>query len=150
MTNVHFFGNIWWRKVNNDFLFWNFREIKTLNEFVNFRFYQLILDSNLQETFFIGLNWTNNVVFKIVINDLLGKLYNGFASEGSSFFFILVHVKFLHGVWWDVFTFVFRAILHGDLTFDTRESFLNDFFKSILDKSWDKFSFCLHCKSWVY
>jgi len=144
MTNVHFFGNVWWREVNYNLLLWNLGEMKALDKFVNFRFDKLILDSDLQESFFIGFNGSNDIVFKEVFYNFFSKLYDSFASKSSSFFFIFVHVKLFHGVWRDIFTFVFGTVLQCNFAFNTWEGFSNDFFESVLDKSGDKFGLGLH------
>lgn len=74
MANVHLFSDVRRREIHNNFLFWNLWEVKTLDKFINFRLYQSILNSDLEETFFISFDGTDNVILEVVIHNFLGKL----------------------------------------------------------------------------
>jgi hypothetical protein len=61
-------------------------------------FNKLLLDFDLEETFFIGLDSANDIVFEEVFDDFLGKLNDSFTTESSAFLFIFVHIEVLHGI----------------------------------------------------
>lgn len=146
MTNMHLFGNVWWWKINNYSLLWNFWEIQSSNKLIDFRFNELILNFYLQKSFFIRFNWTNNVIFKLIIYNFLSEFDNSFATKRCSLFFVFIHVELFHDIWRNILALVFGTILNDDFRFNCRESFLDNFFKCIFNKSWDKFSLCLHFK----
>jgi hypothetical protein len=127
-------------------LLWNLWEIQSSNKFIDFGLNKLIFNFYLQKSFFIGFYWTNNVIFKLIIYNFLSKLYDSFATKRCPLFFVFVHVELFHGIWRNVLTLIFGTILNGDFRFNRGESFLNNFFKCIFNKSWDKFSLCLHFK----
>ena len=147
---MHLFGNIGRRKVNNNFLFRNFRKVQALDKIVDFLLYESVVDLDLQESFFVSFDWANYIVFKVIFYNFFGELDYGFASQWSSLFFVFVHVKLFHGVWWNIFALVFGTILQHHLTLQSWERFLNDLLELVLDKFGDKFGLGLHFISWCF
>lgn len=144
MADVHLFGDVGGGEVDDDLLLWYLGEVEALDEFVDLGLDELVLYSNLQKAFFVCFDWTDNIVFKVVIHYFFSEFDDVFASKWSAFFFVFVHVKLFHGIWWDVFTFVFRSILNGNIAFGSWEGFKDEILESFFDESWDEFGLGLH------
>lgn len=146
VANMHFFGNIWWWEINDDFLSWYFREVHFIYKLVDFLFNKLVLNFDLKETFFIWFNRADNIIVKVVFYYFFSELDNSFTAKCSAFLFIFVHIEVFHGIGGNIFTLIFGAILDCDLGLGCWEGFLDEFLKFILDQSGDKFGLGLHIK----
>lgn len=79
-------------------MFWYLGELHFVDDLVDLLFNKLVLDFDLEETFFISLDSANDIVFEEVFDDFLSELNDGFTTESSAFLFIFVHIEILHGI----------------------------------------------------
>ena len=93
----------------------DFRECEIENEVIHLLLDELVLDLDLQESFFVGMQDTDIVIFEETFSGLFGELHNRLASEGSSLFFVAMDVELLHGRGRNVLTFSFGTVLEQDV-----------------------------------
>lgn len=143
MTHMHFFCNVWWRKVDNNFLFFHLRIVHIIYEFIYSVFDEFVFELNLKKSFLVSNNGTQNIILKEILFNFLGKLNNRFCAKSMSFFFVAMNIKLFHSWWGDVITFIFGTILKQYIWFDPK-SFIDDSSHYFPDKNIDKLALCFH------
>ena len=132
MSDMHLFGNIRWREVDNHLLFFVFGEGHVIHEFVDSGLDEFIVEFDLEETFFVGCHWADEFILEMIFLNFFGEFDHCFATETGALFFVFVDIEFFHGWRGDVFALVFGTVLEEDVCFDA-EWFVEDCSKVLFD-----------------